>query len=91
MKPGTIIRLPDGREATVVYHGLDGYGIRWGRIAVDVDEILAMCPLFGDSPESREYEPEAMLREPCSSTTTHLPCVGSEYEMVEQEEKADAE
>lgn len=89
MKPGTTIRLPDGGEGTVVYHGLDGYGIRWGRIAVDVDAILATCPLFGDSPTSREYEPEAMLREPYRSSA--LPCVGVEYEIVEQEERADAE
>lgn len=89
MKPGTIIRLPDGREGTVIYHGLDGYGIRWGRIAVEVDKILEMCPLFGDSPESWEYEPEAMLREPHRSAA--LPCVGNEYEVLEQEEKSDAQ
>jgi len=27
MKPGTVIRLQDGRIATIVYNGLDGYGI----------------------------------------------------------------
>jgi hypothetical protein len=49
MKPGTLIRLPDGREGRVVYHHLDGYGIRWGRAPVDP----------GDLPE-----PDAMLRAP---------------------------
>ena len=51
MKQGTVIRLPDGREATVVYHYLDGYRIRWGH--VDRGEW--------DTP------PEAMLREPYPS------------------------
>ena len=30
MKLGTHIRLPDGREATVVYNSLIGVGIKWG-------------------------------------------------------------
>ena len=30
MKLGTQLRLPDGREATVVYNNLDGVGIKWG-------------------------------------------------------------
>ena len=25
---------------TVIYHGLDGYGIKWGRMRVDADAIL---------------------------------------------------
>lgn len=47
MKQGTVVRLPDGREGTVVYHNLDGYGVRWGRV---------------DSAEWSQ-PPEAMLRE----------------------------
>jgi hypothetical protein len=30
MKAGTHVRLPDGREGTVVYNGLDGVLIAWG-------------------------------------------------------------
>lgn len=30
MKPGTIVEV-DGKEATVVYNGLDGIGVIWGR------------------------------------------------------------
>lgn len=48
MKPGTIVRLPDGREGTTVYHFLDGYGIVWGRRLIDPENLP---------------EPEAMLRE----------------------------
>ena len=86
MKPGTIVRLPDGREGTVVYHGLDGYGIRWGRWEVDVQAILegdgnTVRPCPPDYPPT--LLPEAMLREPylCAS----LPCVGREYTIVEAE------
>ena len=71
MKPGTLIRLPDGREGTVVYHGLDGYGIKWGRHRVPVNELNLFKA--GD-----EWAPEAMLREPYPGA--ELECVGEEYE-----------
>jgi len=77
MKPGTIVKLPDGREGTVTYHHLDGYGIRWGRMAVDVDALNAFEA--GD-----EYAPEAMLRDPYPSAT--IECVGSDYEVVASSE-----
>lgn len=54
MKAGTIVKLPDGREGTVVYHHIDGYGIVFGRQAVDVDELP---------------EPQAMLRRLYPSAT----------------------
>ena len=52
MQPGTIVRLPDGREGTTVYHHLDGYGIKWGRHVVDEKDLP---------------EPDALLREPYPS------------------------
>jgi hypothetical protein len=52
MKAGTHIELPDGREGTVVYHNLDGYGIVFGHEDVDTDDLP---------------EPEAMLRDPYPS------------------------
>jgi len=52
MKPGTLIKLPDGREGRTVYHHLDGYGIRFGREPVDPDNLP---------------EPDAMLRAPYPS------------------------
>ena len=78
MKPGTFVRLPDGREGTVVYHGLDGYGIKWGRIRVDGKAILDTQPLFGKAPANWPWHAEAMLREPYPSAT--LECDGEEYE-----------
>ncbi len=88
MKPGTIIRLPDGREGTVVYHGLDGYGVRFGRIEVNVDAILSNsngCVLVGvegaEPPEDWPWFPEAMLRDAYPGVV--LPCVGEEYEVLD--------
>lgn len=74
MKPGTIVRLPDGREGTVVYHHLDGYGIRWGRIQVDADALNRFQA-------SDDFAPEAMLRAPYPSADVE--CVGEDYEVVE--------
>lgn len=81
MKPGTFVRLPDGREATVVYHSLIGYGIRWGRIPVDVEAIYECCPLFGDDSPPEVPEPEALLRN--HWPTAPMECVGEEYEVIE--------
>lgn len=52
MQAGTVIRLPDGRIGTTVYHFLDGYGIVWGKVEVDLENLP---------------EPQAMLRENYSS------------------------
>lgn len=85
MKAGTIIKLPDGREGTVVYNGLDGYGIMFGRVPVDLDVISGGNPLFGDKPADWPYTPEAMLRDPVLAR--HWPdmeCVGDEFEIVER-------
>ncbi len=80
MKPGTIIELPDGRRGTVVYHGLDGYGIQWGEVDVDADAILAGAPLFERAPLNWKWEPEAMLRE--SHPSAGVECVGDNYMIV---------
>ena len=77
MKPGTFVRLPDGREGTVVYHGLDGYGIRWGRIDVNLELLESVNPLFGREPDGWPYAPEAMLRDPYHGA--QLECVGTSY------------
>lgn len=64
--------LDSGKLGTIVYHGLDGYGIIWG-----VDCLIELL---------REDElpiPEAMLRDPYPTAT--LPCVGEKYIVVSQE------
>lgn len=82
MKPGTFVKLPDGRIGTVVYHGLDGYGIMWGKHKVPVDAILDCCPLFdGGTPvEVLAFQPQAMLRDEYPGT--RLECVGDKYEVI---------
>ena len=81
MRPGTIIKLPDGREATVVSHDLIGYGIIWGRVEVDVERILNTCSLFSETPNDWPWVAEAVLREP---GLVDIDCVGTEYEIVEE-------
>ncbi len=88
MKAGTIIRLPDGREGTVVYNGLDGYGIKWGHHDVSMRDMEGsdgntMNFLGGNSiepPQGYQLFPDAMLRDPYPSAS--LPCVGEEFEVV---------
>lgn len=81
MRPGTVVRLPDGRMGTVVYHGLDGYGIQWGRVEVNAETILATDPLFGKKPEGEwPWHPEAMLRG--AYPGAEIECVGDQYEVI---------
>jgi len=87
MKAGTIIKFPDGREATVVYRGLDGEGIIWGRRKLTPGdmEILknghsGICGMPRDAmmqAEEAGLVVEAMLREPYPSAC--VPCVGSDF------------
>ena len=90
MKAGTWIRLPDGREGTVVYHGLDGYGIKWGLHEVDAAEIerhvcLPEIGVVSDAPDDDwPWWTDAMLRDPYPSAT--LECVGEEYKVIAREE-----
>jgi hypothetical protein len=88
MKPGTIIRLPDGREGTVVFHGLVGYGIRWGRIEIDpavFDGTVGDLGMIGVSGKDLplDLEPEALLCSRAPKWAWALECVGEEYEVVE--------
>lgn len=96
-RPGTLVRVPDGRIGTVVYHGLDGIGVKWGihhPAPADFDGT------FGDTvPPSRDvtdwpWRPDAMLRDPYEHPewqTPGLEYVGDESrcEMVTEEEAYD--
>jgi hypothetical protein len=69
VKPNTHIVLQDGREATVVWHWLNGYGIKWGHHTFDVDDLP---------------EPDALLREPHRSIAfPGIECVGEAYRVAE--------
>jgi len=73
MKPGTIVRVADGREGTVVYHFLDGYGVKWGRHTL------------GEGWENdAEFKHEALLRKPYEGAK--IECVGSDYEVIGDDE-----
>ena len=68
MKPGTIVKLDDGRVGTVVLHGLTGYGVKLGRHKIpqkDIDLILSTpgdMHLIGvnciDAPPDFEWLPD---------------------------------
>ena len=85
MKPGTVVRLPDGREGTVVFHGLIGYGIQWGRKEVNVAEIQGGDGnTFQDGvPPGWRWAPDALLRAPFDGAYGHE-CVGGDYVIVEE-------
>lgn len=81
MKAGTIIKMHDGRIGTVVYNGLDGVGIKWGRFNITMDDIQGHGGLFDEEiPEDYDYYPDAMLRE--SYPSADLECVGIDYEVI---------
>lgn len=79
-RPGTIVRLPDGRVGTTVYNGLDGVGIKWGWHQVTPDDLAGTY-----IPEDWPWYPDAMLRDYYSGAD--LPCVGTDYEIVAPEEE----
>ena len=82
MRAGTVVILPDGREGTVVYNGLDGEGIKWGRHEVTLEDLAGNGGCFGDpAPAGYAWHPDAMLRDPYDRAS--LPCVGREFEVVE--------
>jgi hypothetical protein len=82
MKAGTLIKLPDGRDGTVVYNSLDGVGIIWGHKTVDVDAIMNSCPIFSGDNEGNIPSPEALLRTPYEGQWCE--CVGDEFEVVSE-------
>ena len=90
MKAGTIIRLSDGREGTVVYNGLDGKGIRWGRLNLSEQDVADIMQGDGNTVKTSadmssgfDLHAEAMLREPYPHAIQEgMECVGEEFEIV---------
>lgn len=79
---GTHIRFEDGREATTVYNGLDGVGVKWG-IHYPVMEDFPPFNPFADEeePEGFKWYPDAMLRSPYSGAK--LECIDMDYELID--------
>lgn len=87
MKPGTVVRLPDGRVGTVVYHGLDGYGIKWGEHEVTEEELGGGSVFDNRGPPPRyKWLPDAMLRDP--NPCIRIECVGEVFSIVPNPSKA---
>jgi len=90
-KIGLWVKVPDGRIGTVVYNGLDGVGIKWGKHqleAEDLEQIQGLCPLFDQKvPSGYEWFPDAMLRDKSLIALMKMDCVGEEElcEIVEAE------
>ena len=83
MKLNTIIKLPDGREGTICWNHLDGFGGVWGRHHFEMPEGG-----FGDLPG-----PDFMLREPKlkpllvrSGHRPDVECVGEKFEIIEEDD-----
>lgn len=85
-KLGTWVKVPDGRIGTVVYNGLDGVGIMWGKKTFSAEEkelILSACPLFSSGkPDdwNEKFSPQAMLRDKKLEKLIGIECVGEERE-----------
>ncbi len=82
-----VIKLPDGRVGTVVYHGLDGEGIKFGIHNVPLEDLEGTSGgLFRDdlplNHPSWQWRAEAMLRDQKLQHLFDIECVGEEFEMV---------
>jgi len=95
MKLGTQIRLPDGREGTVVFNSLFGVGIKWGLHNPDPEDFVDTSgSMFrdDDKPESWPWRPDALLRVPFRKDAfvdfgfSDENCVGENYEIIGSEE-----
>ena len=89
MRPGTIVKLQDGREATVVYNSLMGYGVKIGRFDLTPEQIDHIYQGDGNTVKDgnptgdESIEPEALLRDPWPGAP--MPCVGSSYEVLDEQ------
>lgn len=79
LRPGSIVRLPDGREGTVVSSNLAAFGIKWGRHDVTIDDLTR----YGDEDAvGYEWAPDALLRDDYADAGG-LECVGLDIEIME--------
>jgi len=93
MKLGTWVRLPDGREGTVVFNGLIGVGIKWGRHdpdPVDFEGSVGDLDKIGvhgrEMPGLVRWAPDALLRAPWPGCDRNGfspdQCVGGEFDVI---------
>jgi len=88
MKAGTIIKLPDGRIGTIVYNGLDGEGIKWGKHNITIHDIIGNGNTTHGAeiaPTNYDWFPDAMLRDVYSLAEKEgIECVGNDYEIIQE-------
>ncbi len=92
MKLGTVIQFSDGRNATVVYNGLDGVGVRMGEHTIteeDLDSFRGSSGgLFSDEHLQQDfrdrYSPEFLLRPESDSKFTGTPCIGMDFDVIRE-------
>ena len=65
IKLGTHVRLPDGREATVVYNGLEGIGVKLGLHNPQPSDFAGTTGglMRGDIPTDFNWFPDILLRD----------------------------
>lgn len=88
-KAGSVVRAADGREGTIVFNGLTGQGIAWGRIILpdpneNVRSGVGAVGLRCDLPESEFNWPhvDAMIREAEMSEALGVECIGESVSLV---------
>jgi len=93
MEIGTLVRLLDRRVGTVVFHGLTGYGIKWGVHHPPLEDFEGtsgdMVRLPDDHPAKSPDWPwhvDAMLRDPELTESLGVECVGEDYEIVDEDD-----
>lgn len=80
---GTQVRLPDDREATVVFNSLVGVGVKFG-LHDPPPEVFARTDgntMQEGRPKGFEWEPDALLRKPEMAERLGMPCVCDESEV----------
>lgn len=93
MKLGTHVRLPDGREGTVVFNSLIGVGIKWGIHYPDPADFEGSSGNLvpWEKPADWFWEPDVLLREPSKQFPNlfakygfqDADCMGQEFEIME--------
>ena len=83
-KLGTQIKVPDGREATVVYNSLIGVGIKWGKHDPRPEDFAGTNGnTVGETTldEKWMWRPDALLRKPELSERFGMPCICDDSEV----------
>jgi len=85
MKLGTQVQLLDGRIGTVVFNGLCGVGIKWGRHDPPAEEFRGTSgDLTSNNPKPTDWDwyPDAYLRDEFPSADAE--CVGTEFVVLRE-------